>query len=264
MSDTSARQFDAHVSLAESGKAAALRGDHANALLRYRDAMRLAAEQHAPEVFRRHYLEISLESLELLEEFDPVIEYCDRAIAHYAAHPPQSDLASLDLASIHQRKGVVLMKMEGTPSRRSGRPEGTAPSRSGRPEGTAPSRSGRPDARDAARQSLAQAIEIGERIGARLELARLLHGWIARGFVIQADRILREQRRLRYFSVRSETMRPSTASGNPARVEAPAASRPGLPDVASRRDATNQRCLVSPLRRADLGGIPPAARSQLI
>jgi hypothetical protein len=159
-------------------------------------------------VFRRHYLEISLESLELLEEFDPVIEYCDRAIAPYAEHPPQSDVASLDLASIHQRKAVVLMKMEGTPSRRSDRP----------------------GARDAARQSLAQAIELADRIGARLELARLLQGWIARGFVVPADRITREQRRLRYFSVRSETMRPSAGSDSPGGRDAPAASGTGRPE----------------------------------
>ena len=178
MSET--RQFDAHVRLAEAGKAAALRGDHANALLRYRDAMRLAAEQQAPAVLRRHYLEISLESLELIEEFDSVLEYCDRAIAHYAEHPPQSDVASLDLATIHQRKGAVLMKT---------------------------------GAREAATRAFGQAIEIGTRIGARLELARLLQGWIARGLVVSADRITREQRRVRYFSVRSDTMGPAASAG---------------------------------------------------
>jgi hypothetical protein len=201
-----AGRFEAHVGLAEAGKAAALRGDHANALLRYRDAMRLAAELDAPDVFRRHYLEIALESLELLEEFDSVLEYCDRAIAHYTGHPPQSDVASLDLASIHQRKGAVLMKMAGAPS----------------------GRSGRPDARDAAREALGQAIAIGERIGARLELARLLYGWIARGLAVPADRITREQRRLRYFSVRPDTVRPSSASGTRA-DGGPAAASPGVP-----------------------------------
>ena len=191
--DDAPRRFDAHMQVAEAGKRAALRGDHANALLRYREALRLAADQRAPEMFRRHYLEISLESLELLAEFDSVLEYCDRAIAHYTENPPQSDVAWLDLAFIHQRKGAVLMKA-GEPNK--------------------------------ARLELARALEVGGSVGAPLELARLLHGWIARGLVITPSRITHEQRRLHYFSVRSDTVRPLSSSESLTGGGERAATRP--------------------------------------
>jgi len=161
--------YQEHLRVAEEGNVAALRGDHKAALLRYREAIRLAVQSRAPEVFFRCYMEATLESLELMEDFGSVIEYCDRATAHYAAQPPAHDVAWLDLASIHQRKGAVLLKMGD---------------------------------HEAARQALEAALAIGVRIGARLELARLLHGWIARSFFVSADRITQEQRRLHYFSVR--------------------------------------------------------------
>jgi tetratricopeptide (TPR) repeat protein len=161
--------YQEHLRVAEDGNAAALRGDHQTALSRYREAIRLAVQHRAPEVFFRCYMEATLESLELMEEFASVIEYCDRATAHYAAQPPAHDVAWLDLASIHQRKGAVLLKMGD---------------------------------HGAAGHELEQALAIGARIGARLELARLLRGWIARSFFVSKDRITQEQRRLHYFSVR--------------------------------------------------------------
>ena len=77
-----AAQPIAHLQIAETGKLAALRGDHRTALGHYREAIRIAVGSGAPEVFFRHYLEATLESLELSEAFDDVLAYCDRAIAH--------------------------------------------------------------------------------------------------------------------------------------------------------------------------------------
>lgn len=172
--------FQEHLRLAEDGNTAALRGDHRTALTRYREAIRLAVQHGAPEVFFRCYMEATLESLELMEEFASVIEYCDRAVAHYAERAPAHDVAWLDLASIHQRKGAVLMKMGD---------------------------------HDAARGELETALAIAARIGAKLELSRLLHGWIARSFFVSRDRITQEQRRLHYFSVRQT---PGTARNGSA------------------------------------------------
>jgi tetratricopeptide (TPR) repeat protein len=163
-----------HLQVAEDGRLAALRGDHPAALAHYRNAMRIAVTTGAPEVFFRHYLEASLESLELMDAFDSVLEYCDRAILHYADNPPRHDVAWLDLASIHQRRGVVLLK------------------------------SGKPDP---ARAAFASALELADRIGAQLQLARLILSWMTRGLVVSNERILSEQRRLHYFSIRSEVLR---------------------------------------------------------
>ncbi|MDH5670849.1 MAG: hypothetical protein OEZ06_01810 [Myxococcales bacterium] len=172
----------AHLQVAEVGKRAALRGDHAEALRSYREAMRMAVQSRSPEAFFRHYLEASLESLELMGDFDSVLEYCGRAIDHYAKTPPSNDLAWLDLASVYQRRGVVLCKVGNTA---------------------------------AATEAFDAALRQAQRIGATLELSQRLRGWIARGLTLTPERVLQEQRRLRYFSVREETLR--AASGVSAR-----------------------------------------------
>ena len=56
--------------------------------------------------------------------------------------------------------------------------------------------------------------------------SNLLHGWIARGLTVPPARITHEQRRLHYFSVRSETMRPSSGADSLTGGDEPAASRP--------------------------------------
>jgi len=170
---TGPAQAIAHLQIAESGKLAALRGDHRTALGHYRAAIRLAVGSGAPEVFFRHYLEATLESLELSEAYDDVLAYCDRAIEHYAANPPAHVLAELDLATIHQRRGVVLLKRSEV-----------AP----------------------ARAALEQAVAGAARIGVRFELAERVLDWIRRGLAVTVPRLLAEQRRLHYFSVRPDTV----------------------------------------------------------
>jgi hypothetical protein len=170
MKDTSELQ---HLAIAEAGKIAALNGDHRSALKQYRDAMRLAVSAKSPEVFFRHYLEASLESLELMNDFESVLEYCNRAIAHYAAYPPKHTLAVLDLASTHQRKAAALIKS---------------------------------NCAQEARAELKQALTLAAQVGADMKLSKLLNTWLERGLTITPERILAEQRRLRYFSVRADTI----------------------------------------------------------
>jgi hypothetical protein len=155
------------------GHDAALKSDHKTALTHYRDAMKMAVESKAPEVFFRHYLEASLESLELTGAFEDVISYCDRAIGHYRENPPPHDLALLDLATIHQRKGVVLLKSGDTAG---------------------------------ARLALTEARTTAGNAGGKLELTERLLDWLRRGLVVSPDRLLHEQRQLKYFSVRPDTV----------------------------------------------------------
>lgn len=171
---------DQHFQLAVAGHEAALRGDHPTALTKYREAMHVAVRSKAPEVFFRHYLEATLESLELMGALQDVLNYCDRAIEHYTAEPPAHDVARLDLATIHQRRGVVLLKMGDTKG---------------------------------ARTALLQAQVVAEEAGAKLELARLVGGWLSRGLVIRNERLLAEQRRLNYFSVRAGAVDGARAGG---------------------------------------------------
>ncbi len=185
-----------HGGIAEYGKVCALRGDHVSALRHYREAMSMAVRQQAPEVVVRHYLECALESLEHMGAYGDVLAYCDRAIEHYRLHPPESALAHFDLASIHQRRGVVLLKQGD---------------------------------RDEAVRALDSACLTTRTVQAGLPLAETLLRWIRAQLTITADRIAAEQVRHHYCSVRPETVRPTRAVPLPGHFPAtrPAIVTPG-------------------------------------
>jgi hypothetical protein len=183
-----------HAGVAEHGKVCALRGEHVAALVHYRQAMSMAIGQRAAEVVVRHYLECALESLEHMAAHDEVLAYCDRAIEHYRARPPESALARVDLASIHQRRGIALLKLK---------------------------------RHDEAARALEAACATAQTAPAELPLSHTLLRWLAAKLTISAQRLAAEQARHRYFSVRPENVRPSRAvplpgqaSTGPSRVVA--------------------------------------------
>ncbi len=167
-----------HDGIAEYGKVCALRGDHVTALLHYREAMSMAMREQAPPVVMRHYMECALESLEHMRAYDEVLAYCDRAIEHYRDHPPENALTHFDLATVHQRRGVVLLRR---------------------------------GARDQAAQAFEVACTTARLAEADLPLARTLLGWMRSQLTISAERLAAEQVRHRYCSVRPETVRPARA-----------------------------------------------------
>jgi tetratricopeptide (TPR) repeat protein len=162
-----------HMGIAEQGKLYALAGDHARALHYYRMAIQLTVQAGDPEIFFRHYLECVMESLEQTSALAEVLAYCDKAIALYDERPPANPLATADLASIHQRRGAVLLKM-GEPAE--------------------------------ARAALRSALAVTSEIGRALALAQTLLRWLDAGYHIDPARVLAEQRRTEYFSVRRETV----------------------------------------------------------
>ncbi|MCP4699105.1 MAG: peptidylprolyl isomerase [Gammaproteobacteria bacterium] len=184
MSDESAlpKGMKLHLGIAEQGKLYALEGNHQMALMYYRYAMHLAVQAKDPEIFFRHYLECVIETLEQTESYSEVLEYCDKAIAHYASleeeQGPLDDLARRDLAHIHQRKGVVLLK-------------------SGRKE--------------EARVPFRQALELLKTLKQELPLSKTLLRWLESGLHIEPRRILVEQERSKYFSIRADTVNPERA-----------------------------------------------------
>lgn len=171
-----------HRGLAEQGKLHALAGEHDLALAHYREAMRLSVEAEAPEAFFRHYLECSIESLELMGANDEVVDYCQRVAEHYAGLEPADELQArfmaLDQAANAQRLGVNLIKAGRT---------------------------------DEAAGPLAEAVERSRAADSSLPLAELLNGWLARRLTIDRARVETEQRRLAYFAVTPETVDPSAA-----------------------------------------------------
>jgi len=167
-----------HLGVAEQGKLHALAGEHRLALLYYREAMRMCMADKAPEVLFRHYLECSIESLELTESYPEVVDYCDRALALYAETPPPNEIARRDLAAIHERRGLVLAKM-------------------GRKE--------------AAREALEKAKGEAGQIGVKLPIADTVSRWIASGLHIQPARVTAEQKRHGFFLIREDTVEPGRA-----------------------------------------------------
>lgn len=160
---------DIHFGIAEAGKFAALAGDHREALRHYREALRMAVSAGSPEVFFRHYTQCVLESLELLGDYDAIIQFCENADAHYATLSQPNPLLAQDHGSVLERLGAVHLK-------------------AGR----------QPEAKDALTRALDTA-------GAdRLPLAATLLGWLTRGLCPDVTRITETQKKHRYFTVRRD------------------------------------------------------------
>jgi tetratricopeptide (TPR) repeat protein len=171
-----------HMGLAEQGKLHALAAEHKLAMLYYREAIRMATSQGAPEVFFRHYLECLLESLERTGAWREVVVYCDRALEHHATLKPvdaeQAAFIRYDQAHLQQRRGAVLYKL---------------------------------GLNDAAREALQAAFSLARAGGFQLPLAEALYNWVVRGYRTDERRIVAEQERFQYFSVRPDTVDPSKA-----------------------------------------------------
>jgi tetratricopeptide (TPR) repeat protein len=171
-----------HRGLAEQGKLHAIDGQHELALAHYREAMRLSVEADAPEVFFRHYLECSMESLELMGANEDVVRYCHKVAEHYAGVEPADELqarfVALDLAANAQRLGANLLRLGRT---------------------------------DEAAEALVTAVDRARAAGAELPLAELAQGWLARRLTVDGARLEAEQRRLGYFAVTPESVDRSIA-----------------------------------------------------
>jgi tetratricopeptide (TPR) repeat protein len=173
--EAAAVRHEMHLGIAEAGKMHALARRHAEALRHYREAMRLAVAAKAPEVFFRHYLQCTLESLEQMESYAEVIRFCAEAEAHYERTGHPLALHRRDHAAILERLGLVRLK------------------------------AGADGAEDALRRAVALAGP-----GA-LPLAEETLGWLARRLTPTPARIAEAQRRRRYFTVRPGQVDPARA-----------------------------------------------------
>jgi tetratricopeptide (TPR) repeat protein len=165
-----------HYHVAEQGKLHALKGEHAEALRHYREALRLAAQHGEPEVCMRHYAWCVLESLERSGALEDVLALCQRVEAHYAQHPPTTELARLDRAAHQERQGLALAKRGRTAM---------------------------------AREQLEAAVGLAG--AGRLPLAERVLGWLRGGLHVDARRLALEQEQHRYWTVRPEAVNPSIA-----------------------------------------------------
>ena len=169
-----------HLHIAEAGKVAAIAGDHDEALRHYREALRQAMAESAPEVFFRHYTQCVLESLERTGSYPEVLEYCERADEHYRGIEHLTAFQRRDHGALLERLGAVLAK------------------------------AGRPDE---ALTALTRARDIAG--PSALPLAEALADWLRRGLRLDPHRITQLQDRHHYFTVRPDLVDASIATALP-------------------------------------------------
>jgi len=187
-----------HLGIAEAGKLLALAGSHSKALFHYREAIRLAIADRAPDVFFRHYTQCVLESLERTGSYPEVIEYCFRADEYYLTFDHLNPFQRRDHGATLERLGAVLVKSDRHPE---------------------------------ALPVLQRAVDTA---GAGvLPLAETLISWLRRGLRPDVRRITELQDRHRYFTVRPDLVDAALAIELPASLQkatplvpAPSTGRP--------------------------------------
>ena len=173
-----------HLGIAEQGKLLALDGAHDEALRHYQQALRLAVDAGAPEVFFRHYTQCVMESLEALGSYDGVLRFCEDADHHYQALDKDGPLFALDHGSILECLGIIRLKAGDV---------------------------------DAARSALRRANQLAG--PGRLPLAAQVLGWLDRGMTVSDRHLADAQRRHGYFVVTRERVDPARAIPLPDSLE---------------------------------------------
>jgi tetratricopeptide (TPR) repeat protein len=167
-----------HLGIAEQGKLYALDGDHPAALFYYRKAMQMSIAAGDPEVFFRHYLDCVMESLEHIGSYAEIVEYCEKALKIYEENPPQNELTLRDKAHLYEKLGVAKLKSGDV---------------------------------KAARRAFEDGLKVLAGSGQVMPLARSLERWLAQGLYIDVQRVLTEQERCHYFTVRPDSVDPARA-----------------------------------------------------
>lgn len=67
-----------HLGIAEKGKLYALEGNYKEALRHYKEAIRMTQNKPQGELFFQHYVQCTMEALELSGAYDEVISFCEK------------------------------------------------------------------------------------------------------------------------------------------------------------------------------------------
>lgn len=95
-----------HLGIAEQGKLYALKNNHPEALRHYREALKMVSDHKAHELFAQHYLQCTMESLELSGAHDEVITYCHRVLEVMGPDKPASPFMMRHMAATLERLAV--------------------------------------------------------------------------------------------------------------------------------------------------------------
>jgi len=78
--DKETNKYSLHLGIAEKGKIFAVQGNHKEALRHYKEAIKMTQGQKMGETFFQHYMQCTLESLELMGGYDEVLGYCEKLL----------------------------------------------------------------------------------------------------------------------------------------------------------------------------------------
>ncbi|WP_026210719.1 hypothetical protein [Flexithrix dorotheae] len=101
-----------HESIAEQGKIYVVEGNNNLAIKYFKYAMEMVIQTNDQDVFLRHYVGYLLEALELSGAYQDVLDYCDINLRKIGNKPPKNLEEIRVKASLLQRKGIILLKMQ--------------------------------------------------------------------------------------------------------------------------------------------------------
>ena len=136
-------------------------------------------------ILSRYFAECALESFEHMQDFESVLSYCEQAVSHYDANPPEGIVAWKDLASIYQRQTVIYLKIE---------------------------------QHDHAEGSANLASDIAKAHSLKLPIIDSINNWLRTRLHIDNRRLEELLKQKNYYSVTRATVDPSKATALPASV----------------------------------------------
>lgn len=100
-----------HNGVAEKGKLFAIQGNHKEAIRYYKEAIRMCRTLPNAEEFIHHYNICIMESLELMESYNEVIEFCDKCLDFLKIKDSLKNNLFVKnyAASVLERKGIQFL-----------------------------------------------------------------------------------------------------------------------------------------------------------
>jgi len=174
-----------HLRIAEYGKILQLNGDYKNALRHYKEALKMAQNSGASEIFFQHYSQCVMESLELSGSHQEVISYCEKYREFLGEKDQELPLIIKHFASILEKEAIQYLFLN-------------------EPE-----------------EALELLKAAQEKIGrGKQKIADALLSWLQKGFQISRSQIIALQKKHEYFIVRAENINNAIAMELPAAVGA--------------------------------------------
>ncbi len=162
-----------HYCIAEQGKLFALNGNHSEALRYFKEALRMCQGRPGADIFFQHYSLCAMESLELMQHYEEVIDFCDKCLKFLETKTEMEGLPVFQKlkASMWERKGIQYIHL---------------------------------GAKQKAINCFKQAQQIME--NKQLPLTNELLNWVLRGYSISTRQIFDLQNRHHYFTVRKDNV----------------------------------------------------------